>query len=147
MQRDLEAIVGNRNRRIHEMTLAIGTLVLGVVFGFVDDIYTRSQLFASMRVFLPAEVWGWLFTAMGSIRLTVLIINGVWPLSSHVRWGFSTASMFLVWVPVTASFLTAAVGGFVTAGVALGPIALIGEATCHYSLTALRASRRRAHGQ
>lgn len=141
MHAELEAVVGNRNRRIHEMTLAIGTIALGVVFSMVPDIYTRSSLFDFMGL-IPANVWGLYFTALGASRVVVLTINGYWPLSPLVRWNYSLISIFTIWTPITASFLVSALQGLVTAGVSLAPMGIIAEATCLYALSALRAGRR-----
>ena len=93
-------------------------------------------------MFLSPAAWTLFFTMLGTGRLVVVVINGFWPLSPHVRWWLSLASLW-VWASLTWGYwrMLPATAGF--PALVFSPVILMVEAICLFALSALRAGRRR----
>ncbi len=144
MTADLEARIGNRSRRVLEMTMALAIMALGVQLTRApDDVFRVGGALYPLLLIAPALFWTTVFTMLGTARLVIVIINGVWPLSPFVRWWMSAISLGFVWAALTAGYwiMLPATQGF--PALVLGPIGFIVEANCLFALSALRAGRRR----
>lgn len=115
MQIKQEAAVGARTRRWAEVSLALAIIGIGVLLtGF--PVVFKSSIYDAMRLVMPGRDWGMLFTTIGTARVVFLIVNGHYPQSPSVRFYLSLLTLFVVWLPLAASFLGALVnslfGGF-----------------------------------
>ena len=137
----LEARVGNRSRRLFELIMASAIFALGVQLSHTPGEVFKTGGALEPLLFLPALVWTMFYAVFGAIRLTVVIINGFWPLSPDVRWAMSIASLLLVWMPLSSGYwmMLPTTQGF--PALILGPIAFVVEANCLFALSALRAGR------
>ena len=143
MTTDLEAHIGNRTRRLMELTLALAILALGVQLTRTPgEVFRDGGALYPLMIFAPAKYWTLLFTILGTARLMVVIINGVWPLSPLVRTVMSFVSLG-GWAMMAFGYwaMLPATQGF--PALVLCPIAFIVEANCLYALSALRAGRPR----
>lgn len=143
MSTDLEAHIGNRTRRLMEMTMALAILALGVQLTLTPgEVFRPGGALAMLMLFAPALFWTLFFTILGTARLMVVIINGVWPLSPIVRQSMSIVSLG-GWAMLSMGYwmMLPATKGF--PALVLTLIGFIVEANCLYALSALRASRRR----
>jgi hypothetical protein len=71
--------------RRSEWLLALCTTALGVVYLLSPHLFDEPKWFTTMRSIMPQLWWGWLALGVGSMRLTVLFINGAWRASPHLR--------------------------------------------------------------
>ena len=143
MSTDLEAHVGNRTRRLMEMTMALAILALGVQLTLTpDEVFRPDGALAMLLLFASPLVWTLFFTMLGTARLVVVIINGVWRPSPIVRQAMSVLSLG-GWSVLAMGYWMAlpATKGF--PALVLTVVCFIVEANCLYALSALRASRGR----
>lgn len=141
MNPELEAAVGRRLRRIYEMNMALAILGLGVLFILNGRMFEPGTALEPMASMLPGLVWSLAFVMLGTARLVTLIVNGFWPLGPAVRWWLSAASLVTAWLPIAAAYwlMLPELSAFPT--LVLGPFAVIGEASCLFALSALRAGQ------
>jgi hypothetical protein len=125
-----------------ELTMAMALLGLGLQLGATPGEVFKPGGALQPLMFLPSVVWTQLFTILGSIRLVIVVINGVWRPSPTFRYGLSLASL-VIWAALTWGYwrMLPATRGF--PALVLGPVVFIVEANCLFALSALRAGRRR----
>jgi hypothetical protein len=142
MTPNLEARIGNRTRRLLELTMAAALLGLGVQLTNTPGEVFKTGGALQPLMFLPPIVWTQLFTVLGSVRLVVVTINGVWPLSPTVRLVLSIFTL-LIWACIAWGYwrMLPATQGF--PALVLAPVVFIVEANCLFALSALRTGRRR----
>ena len=70
--------------RRSEWLLSLCTLVLGLVYLLVPELFT-PQYFAPMMNIMSQQAWGWSALTVGAARLILLLINGAWRASPHGR--------------------------------------------------------------
>lgn len=152
MSVEQEAHAGMFMRRALEFILAGATLLLGLGFLLLEGAWTHP-VYALMGQIAPQNVWGTLFTVLGTTRCIVLVINGFWPLSPVARLSLAIATLTIVWLPLAGTFLAyfrlfllrEGQGGFLPDLIMVG-IAVMTEALCMYALAALKAAQKHAVG-
>lgn len=143
MSPGLEAHVGNRSRRLFEMTMAVAVLALGVQLTlFPQEVFKQGGALSILEVLARPQLWTIAMTILGSVRLIVVIINGVWPLSPLARQGMSIVSLCM-WAMLAIGYwsMLPATKGFPSLVLTL--IGFVVEANCLYALSVLRVSRQR----
>lgn len=144
MTRELEATIGNRSRRLFEFTMALGIMLLGIQLTLSPESVLRQggALGTALNI-APPIVWTMAAVILGTARVMVVFINGVWPLSPVVRWSMSLISLGL-WTSLAAGYWMALPASKGFPSLILSVICLVVEANCFYALSALRADKRRA---
>lgn len=71
--------------RFPEWVLSIALFWWGIFALVNPDSFQYSILLSSILRIATQEVWGWIATVLGSIRIIFLIINGAWRPSAHIR--------------------------------------------------------------
>ena len=82
--------------RASEWALAVATLLLGVSFVFNETLFVDSG-WRALAQFASQETWGFVCTTLGALRLLVLLINGAWWRSPHLRALMAFLSCFVWW--------------------------------------------------
>lgn len=70
--------------RRSEWLLALCTVALGIVYLNVRGLF-EPRYFATMLSIMSQRAWGIVAVCVGSLRLTLLLINGAWRASPHGR--------------------------------------------------------------
>lgn len=113
-------VVENLNVRLSEWGLGLILLLWGAILVSPDDTFSRPAFTIMARV-ASENVWGVVLTALGVTRIVVLLINGAWRRSPHLRAVTAFLSCF-VWVQITLSIWGS--GIFATA-LAVYPVLLL----------------------
>lgn len=91
--------------RRSEWLLSLCTLVLGLVYLATPGLFT-PQYFSTMLTIMRQESWGWAAVAVGAARLVMLLINGTWRASPHLRALGAQLSCFL-WITLFVTAISA----------------------------------------
>lgn len=70
--------------RRSEWLLSLCTLALGLVYLTVPALF-EPRFFSTMLAIMPQRAWGVLAAVVGALRLVMLLINGAWRASPHLR--------------------------------------------------------------
>lgn len=128
-------------KRLAEWGLALVLLLFGIILLQPAATFASPNFELMARVF-PEEVWAAGCMAIGAVRLTVLVINGLWRRSPHLRVICAFLSIF-VWTQVSLSFFVA--GENVSTGLAVYPVFVLLDMISTYRAAAeARASDDRA---
>lgn len=103
--------------RLSEWGLALVMLLVGSILLGPDELFSRPSFDLLARV-ASEDVWGWGTLAIGASRLVVLLINGAWRRSPHMRALTAFASVF-VWTQFSLSLMASAQ---FTTGLAVYPV-------------------------
>jgi hypothetical protein len=77
-----------------------GTIVLGN-----PDLFTQVGLYHKMVNLASQKVWGYCAVAIGTLRITFLIINGTWKRSAHLR-ALGSGLSACLWAAIWSSYFT-----------------------------------------
>lgn len=91
--------------RRSEWLLALCTLSLGIVYLNVPGLF-EPRYFATMLALMPQRQWGTLAALIGLARLTMLLINGAWRASPHLR-ALGAQASCLLWATLFISAIAA----------------------------------------
>lgn len=82
----VRSLVAILPQRICEVALAWVTLFTGVIFTFNDKLdAARNPVLASLFEVATQDVWAVVFFTVGAVRLAVLIVNGIYFRTPHLR--------------------------------------------------------------
>lgn len=98
-----EAAVGRSFRRTIEKALAAITLALGLGLTMFSGSFSFDP-YAFLAMVAGPGTWAVYLTALGSVRLAFLIVNGYYPHSPLVRAWLSFVTLMTVWSPLAAAF-------------------------------------------
>lgn len=113
-------ITDNLNIRLAEWGLGLMLLLWGAILVSPDDTFSRPA-FTMMARIASENVWGVVLTLLGTTRIVVLLINGAWRRSPHLRAATAFLSCF-VWTQIALSIWES--GIFATA-LAVYPVLLL----------------------
>lgn len=80
--------------RIAEWLMAAITFSWGVHLLCYTDVYLTNPIFSDIRDWIGQQVLGFLCLGLGSFRAILLIINGAWRRSPHLRAAFAGVTAF-----------------------------------------------------
>lgn len=90
--------------RRSEWMLATAMLGLGLAYLLIDGLFT-NQYFDTMLTLGSQRSWGWAVASLGTMRLSMLWINGRWRVSPYFRAAGAVAGASL-WITLFASAVT-----------------------------------------
>lgn len=99
----LSADQGRVFRKSTEAIGAVAAIVLGLQF-ILYGFSSVANIYLPMSIIAPAQIWGIEMFSLGLLRITVLIVNGWWPLGHLVRKWLSVGFIFGVWAPIATCF-------------------------------------------
>jgi hypothetical protein len=85
--------------------LSLCTLALGTAYLFIPGLFTE-RYFGTMMNLMPQKAWGIAAASVGGFRLVLLLINGAWRASPHLRALGAQLSCFL-WIMLFMSAISA----------------------------------------
>lgn len=103
--------------RASEWALAVMIFNWGIILNFVGPIFDRP-IFADLAANISQESWSIVCMVLGGGRIIVLIINGAWRGSPHLRGGLAFLSMFF-WFEISLGLFKT---GIPTTGLAIYPV-------------------------
>lgn len=110
--------------RAPEWALGAVLYLWGMVLTFNTDLFTTQQSFHVLAQMMPQSTWAILCLGVGGCRLVMLVINGVWRRSPHLR-AFAAFVACFFWFWISLGILQA--GTFGT-GLAVYPILFLLDA-------------------
>ena len=113
----IKAIKDHFKLRFAEWAVGIGLFAMGVTLACNPGLFQSNYLFSGMLKLGSQLQWMLACFTIASIRLVFLVINGTWRRSAHLR-AVGSGLSALIW--------TAMWGSYVTLGVALPILAILG---------------------
>lgn len=83
--------------RAAEWALAVAMLNLGLAFTYNTTLFTSSSAWDALAAFASQETWALACTTLGGTRLLILMINGAWWRTPHLRALMAFLSCFIWW--------------------------------------------------
>jgi hypothetical protein len=106
--------------RASEWALALMLLNWSIVLFANPQLFADRPSYAPLAAIMPQETWALVCCAAGAGRLVVLMINGAWRRTPHLRAGGAFVACFF-WFQITMGFAQSEIWG---TGMAIYPVLL-----------------------
>lgn len=113
--------------RLSEWGLATALMLWGVVLLLPYPSFS-NPVYAHMESLMREERWGIVCFTIGAARLVILIVNGSWRITPHLR-AVAAFLSSIVWFQVTLGLI--AVGSYNT-GLAIYPVCVVMDIICMF---------------
>lgn len=110
--------------RASEWALSCSLLLWGIILVADPDTFKESSVYAKMAMIMSQHWWATLCLTIALMRLAMLIVNGLWRRSPHLRATGAVLSCFF-WYHISASFLAA---DHLSTGLAMYPVVFLLDA-------------------